>query len=68
MLYHTNDLREAVDMAKRMQMKDQIDKQKSGQSSVSPFMKIIGAMNMTTSLQNALMLRQMRNRMLFCNY
>ena len=27
----------------------------------------IGAMNMTTSLGNALMLCQMRNRMLFCN-
>ena len=27
----------------------------------------IGAMNMTTSLENALMLCQMRNRMLFCN-
>ena len=27
----------------------------------------IGAMNMTTSLENALMLYQMKNRMLFCN-
>ena len=27
----------------------------------------IGAMNMTTSLENTLMLCQMRNRMLFCN-
>ena len=27
----------------------------------------IGAMNMTTLLENALMLCQMRNRMLFCN-
>ena len=28
----------------------------------------IGAMNMTNSLENALTLCQMRNRMLFCNY
>ena len=40
MLYHINDLREAVEIAKRMQMKEQIDKQKSGQSSVSPFMNV----------------------------
>ena len=40
MLYHINDLREAVEVAKRMQMKEQIDKQKSGQAPVSPFMKI----------------------------
>ena len=40
MLYHINDLREAVDIAKRMQMKEQIDKQKSWQSSVSPLMKV----------------------------
>ena len=40
MLYHINDLREAVEITKRMQTKEQIDKQKSGQSSVSPFMKI----------------------------
>ena len=40
MLYHINDLREAVEIAKRMQTKEQIDKQKSGQSSVSSFMKI----------------------------
>ena len=40
MLYHINDLREAVEIAKRMQTKEQIDKQKSGQSSVSPFMKV----------------------------
>ena len=39
-LYHINDLREAVEIAKRMQTKEQIDKQKSGQSSVSPFMKV----------------------------
>ena len=39
MLYHINDLREAVETAKRMLMKEQIDKQKSGQSSASSFMK-----------------------------
>ena len=39
MLYHINHLREAVEIAKRMQTKEQIDKQRSGQSSVSPFMK-----------------------------
>ena len=40
MLYQINDLRVAVETAKRLLMKEQIDKQKSGQSSVSPFMKV----------------------------
>ena len=40
MLYWINDLREAVEIAKRMQMKERIDKQKLGQASVSPFIKI----------------------------
>ena len=39
MLYQINDLRVAVETAKRLLTKEQIDKQKSGQSSVSPFMK-----------------------------
>ena len=39
MLYQINDLRVTVETAKRLLMKEQIDKQKSGQSSVSPFMK-----------------------------
>ena len=39
MVYYINDLREAVEIAKRMLTKEQIDKQRSGQSSVSPFMK-----------------------------
>ena len=39
MLYHINDLRVTVETAKRLLMKEQIDKQKSGQSSASPFMK-----------------------------
>ena len=39
MLYQINVLRVAVEMAKRLLMKEQVDKQKSGQSSVSPFMK-----------------------------
>ena len=39
MLYHINDLREVVEIAKRMQKKEQIDKQSLGQSSVSPFLK-----------------------------
>ena len=30
MLYHINDLREGVEIAKRMETKEQIDKQKSG--------------------------------------
>ena len=45
MLYQINDLRVAVETAKRLLMKEQIDKQKTGQLSVSPFMK--------TSLQNS---------------
>ena len=40
MLYHINNLREAVETAKRMLTKEQIDKQKSEQSSISPFMKV----------------------------
>ena len=40
MLYHINDLREIVEIAKRMQMKEQIGKQKSGQSTASPFMNV----------------------------
>ena len=40
MVYHINNLREAVETAKRMLMKEQIDKQRSGQSSTSPFMKV----------------------------
>ena len=40
MVYHINNLREAVETAKRMLTKEQIDKQKSGQSSASPFMKV----------------------------
>ena len=39
MLYQINDLRVAVQMAKRLLTKEQIDK-KAGQSSASPFMKI----------------------------
>ena len=40
MVYHINKLREAVETAKQMLTKEQIDKQKSGQSSFSPFMKV----------------------------
>ena len=40
MVYHINNLREAVETAKHMLTKEQIDKQKSGQSSASPFMKV----------------------------
>ena len=40
MVYHINNLREAVETAKCMLTKEQIDKQKSGQSSASPFMKV----------------------------
>ena len=40
MVYHINNLREAVETAQQMLTKEQIDKQKSGQSSVSPFMKV----------------------------
>ena len=41
MLYQIDDLRVAVETAKRLLMKEQIDKQKTGQSSASPFMKVI---------------------------
>ena len=40
MVYHINNLREAVETAKQMLTKEQIDKQKSGQPSVSPFLKV----------------------------
>ena len=40
MVYHVNNLREAVETAKHMLTKEQINKQKSGQSSASPFMKV----------------------------
>ena len=39
MLYHIDNLREAVEMAKRVLPKEQMDK-KAGQSSTSPFMQI----------------------------
>ena len=39
MVYHINNLREAVETAKHMLTKEQIDKQKSRQTSASPFMK-----------------------------
>ena len=39
MLYQINDLREAVEIAKRLLMKEQMDK-KAGQSSASPFMQV----------------------------
>ena len=40
MLYHIDNLREAVEMAKRVLAKEQMDK-KAGQSSASPFMQIV---------------------------
>ena len=40
MVYHINNLREAVETAKHMLTKEQIDKQKPGQPSVSSFMKV----------------------------
>ena len=39
MLYQINDLRTAVETAKRVLTKEKLDKQKTGQSSTSPFMK-----------------------------
>ena len=39
MLYPINELRAAVEMAKRVLTKEKIDKQRTGQSSASPFMK-----------------------------
>ena len=39
-VYHINNLREALETAKHMLTKEQIDKQKTGQPSVSPFMKV----------------------------
>ena len=40
MMYHINNLREAVETAKHILTKELIDKQKSGQPSVSLFMKV----------------------------
>ena len=40
MMYHINNLIEVVETVKHMLTKEQIDKQKRGQSSVSPFMKV----------------------------
>ena len=40
MVYHKNNSREAVETAKCMLTKEQIGKQKSGQPSVGPFMKV----------------------------
>ena len=40
MVYHINNLREVVETAKCMLTKEQIDKQKTGQPSVSPFTKV----------------------------
>ena len=37
MVYHINNLREAVETAKYMLIKEQTDKQKTGRPSVSPF-------------------------------
>ena len=39
MLYQINDLRTTVETAKRVLTKEKLDKQITGQSSVSPFMK-----------------------------
>ena len=39
-LYPMNDLRVAVETAKRVLTKEKIDKQRTGQSSTSPFMKV----------------------------
>ena len=39
MLYQINDWREAVEMAKRLLTKEQMDK-KAGQSSANPFMQV----------------------------
>ena len=40
MLYQIDDLRTAVEAAKRLLTKEQLDKQKTGQSSARPFMKV----------------------------
>ena len=40
MVYHINNLKEAVETAKCMLTKEQTDKQKAGQPSVNPFMKV----------------------------
>ena len=40
MVYNINNLREAVETAKQMLMKEQIDGHKSGQANSSPFMKV----------------------------
>ena len=40
MVYHINNLREAVETVRHMLTKEKIDKQKTGQPSVSPFLKV----------------------------
>ena len=40
MVYNINNLREAVETAKHMLTKEQIDGHKSGQAASSPFMKV----------------------------
>ena len=40
MVYNINDLREAVETAKHMLTKEQMDACKAGQTSSSPFMKV----------------------------
>ena len=40
MVFNMNNLREAVDAAKHVMTKEQINGQKTGQSSASPFMKV----------------------------
>ena len=39
-VFNMNNLRQAVDAAKHMMTKEQINGQKTGQSSASPFMKV----------------------------
>ena len=39
MLYQINDLRTAIETTKRVLTKEKIDKERTGQSSASPFMK-----------------------------
>ena len=50
MLYPINNLRVAVETAKRVLTKETIDKQMSGQSSTTPFMRVSNDNNYSTKI------------------
>ena len=63
MVYNINNLREAVETAKCMITKEQIDGQKTGQSSASPFMKV-NQQNPKRKVYPLMQLKQSNNRVI----